>query len=178
MGKIVTLLDFYSPCQINLYVYEDGSVRYETYVKCVPGLNQPRSPAVRITKHDGATQNPLIKTIYVLMNENLCCFVSLIFTISSKENASCRYWTPGSLYTPGKGHIWQSDCIFMWVKLLSIDHILWRIFPSKAIFAIANMLKFYCQGCVNEWLWDSKYTSLFIPYVLEPRDFNRGCINL
>ena len=57
----------------------------------------------------------------------------------------------------------------MWIQIISIEYILCEEYlqPIKSMFGVANMLKsIYCQRCVNEQLWISKHTGLFISYVL------------
>ena len=46
--------------------------------------------------------------------------------------------------------------MFMWIKILCIEHILWRILTTQFMSDVANMLKnIKCKRCANKWLWAS-----------------------
>ena len=68
-------------------------------------------------------------------------FSKCLLAIGTSDNGSTHYRMPGSLHTLGTGD--QRDCLFIWIKILCIEYILWRI------------------------LWAFKHTGLFIFYVLE-----------
>ena len=60
----------------------------------------------------------------------------------SSDNDSSGFWPPGSLHTLGEdGHILQRDWLFMWIKILCIEYILWGIPTIESTFDVANMVK-------------------------------------
>ena len=61
------------------------------------------------------------------------------------------------------------ELAFMWIKILCMaEYILWRIFTTKSIFDVANLLKkITVKDVPNEYLWASQHSRLFISYVLE-----------
>ena len=62
--------------------------------------------------------------------------------IWSSDNDSTGFLPPGSLHTLGAdGHIQQRDRLFMWIKILCIEYILWGISTIKFTFDVANMVK-------------------------------------
>ena len=62
--------------------------------------------------------------------------------IRSSDNDSTSLWPPGSLHTLGTdGHIQQRDWLFMWIKILCIEYILWGIPTIESTFDVANMVK-------------------------------------
>ena len=54
----------------------------------------------------------------------------------------------------------------MWIKIIYIEYILWRMLTTKSVFDVAHMLKFYLQRCVNEPLDVQACLFMF---------WNRGC---
>ena len=63
-------------------------------------------------------------------------------SIGSSDNDSTGLWPPGSLHTLGAdGHIKQRDQLFMWIKILCIEYILWGIPTIESTFDVANMVK-------------------------------------
>ena len=64
------------------------------------------------------------------------------FSIRSSDNDSTGFWPPGSLHTMGAGgHIQQRDRLFMWIKILCIEYILWGIPRIESTFDVANMVQ-------------------------------------
>ena len=62
--------------------------------------------------------------------------------IRSSDNDRTGFWPPGSLHTLGAdGQIQQRDRLFMWIKILCIEYILWGIPTIESTFDIANMVK-------------------------------------
>ena len=62
--------------------------------------------------------------------------------IRSSDNDSTGFWPPGSLHTLGAdGHIQQRDQLFMWIKILCIEYILWGMPTIESTFDVANMVK-------------------------------------
>ena len=60
----------------------------------------------------------------------------------SNSDDSTGFWPPGSLQTLGAdGHTEQRDRLFMWIKILCIEYILWGIPTIEFTFDIANMVK-------------------------------------
>ena len=55
----------------------------------------------------------------------------------------------------------------MWIKILCIEYILWRILSTKSMFDVANMLKryYFKDGPMNDYELLNIY--VFISYVLE-----------
>ena len=63
-------------------------------------------------------------------------------SIRSSDNDSTGLWPPGSLHTLGAdGHILQRDRLFMWIKILCIEYILWGIPTIESTFDVAYMVK-------------------------------------
>ena len=63
---------------------------------------------------------------------------AILLTIRSSDNGSTCYWPPGLLHTLGAGgHIW----LFMWIKIICIEYILWWKLTTKSTFDVANVLK-------------------------------------
>ena len=57
-------------------------------------------------------------------------------------NTAQWQWPPGSLHTMGAdGNIKQRDRLFMWIKILCIEYILWGIPTIEYTFDVANMVK-------------------------------------
>ena len=60
----------------------------------------------------------------------------------SSDNDSTSFWPPGSLHTLGADeHICKRDRLFMWIKILCIEYILWEIPTIESTFDVANMVK-------------------------------------
>ena len=56
----------------------------------------------------------------------------------------------------------------MWIKILCIEYILWRILTTMSMFDVANMIKKNnCQSCANKLLIAFKHTGLFTWYSWE-----------
>ena len=54
--------------------------------------------------------------------------------IGSSDNGSPNYWPTRSLHTLGAGaHFQQRNCLFMWIKILCIEYMLWRILTTKSV---------------------------------------------
>ena len=69
-------------------------------------------------------------------------FLTNLFSIRSNDDDSTGFWPPGSLHTLGAdGHIEQRDRLFMWIKILCIEHNLWGIPTIESTFDVANMVK-------------------------------------
>ena len=82
-----------------------------------------------------------------LNSQNNCRFMVCalgVFTviIRSSDNDSTGFWPPGSLHTlSADWHIQQRDRLFMWIKILSIENILWGTPKIEYLFDVANMVK-------------------------------------
>ena len=64
------------------------------------------------------------------------------YSIRSTDNNSTGFWPTGSLHTLGAdGHIQQKDRLFVWIKILCIEYILWGIPTIESTFDVANMVK-------------------------------------
>ena len=64
------------------------------------------------------------------------------YIIRSSDNDSTGLWPPGLLHTLGTdGYIQQGDWLFMWIKILCIEYILWGIPTIESTFDVANMVK-------------------------------------
>ena len=89
------------------------------------------------------TRSSLVQiTAYHLYNEPFIWTNASSLIIRSSDIDNTRFWPPGSLHTLGAdGHICQRDCLFMWIKILCIEYILWGIPTIKSTFDVANMVK-------------------------------------
>ena len=96
-----------------------------------------------------------------------------LVSIGFSDNGSARYLTPGLRYTLGAGgHIWQRDWRFMWIKILCIELILWRLLTTKSMFHVAIILKkitvknvpindcehLNIQACLFNMFWNKRCT--------------------
>ena len=62
--------------------------------------------------------------------------------IQSSDNDNTGFWPPNSLHTlSADGHIQQIDQLFMWIKILCVEHILWGTPTIESTFDVANMVK-------------------------------------
>ena len=100
-------------------------------------FNESKSPFSCIATPMGSFVNGL----YWILPYSFICH-EFIYTIRSSDNDSTSFWPPGSLHTLGAdGHILQRDGLFMWIKILSIEYILWGMPTIESIFDVANMVK-------------------------------------
>ena len=61
--------------------------------------------------------------------------------IRSSDHDRTSFWPPGLMHTLGAdGHI-ERDRLFMWIKILCIEYILWGIATIETTFDVANMVK-------------------------------------
>ena len=66
----------------------------------------------------------------------------VITLIRSSDNDSTGLWPPGSLHILGAdGDIKQRDRLFMWIKILCIEYILWGIPTIQFTLDVTNMVK-------------------------------------
>ena len=86
--------------------------------------------------------------VFIFLNEDWCIlnrnplrFLPKV-AIRFSDNDSIGIWPPGSLLILGAdGHIKQRDLLFMWIKILCIEYILWGMPTIESTFDVANMVK-------------------------------------